>query len=181
MTERPRCMALTAKGDQCTNRAKNGGDYCGAHSGNAGRPTKLTRALVTAVDATIRTGAFWEEAAVSLGIGRATLYAWREKGEADLEAGKATLHAEFADTLMRASAATEQAAAEAITNAFSDDWRAAAWYLERRNPARWGKRVELEHSGSIAGEPTVFVPESEERRRRILAVLNEGGIVGSDE
>lgn len=177
--ERPRCMALTKGGDQCSNQAKAGSDYCGAHSGNAGRRSKLTRELITSLEKSIRLGAFWEDAAVAVGITRTTLYRWREQGEADLEHGRETLAAEFCDAITRASAAAEHDAARAVLMAGRwQDWRAAAWYLERRNPARWGKRLEVTHDGKVdVATPKEIVPESEEKRARILRVLADTGIL----
>lgn len=162
MTERPRCMALTAKGDQCANRAKTGSDYCGAHSGNIGRPTKLTPELIHTIETAVESGAFYEDACIVAGINKSTLYRWREQGEADIEHGRHTLEADFCTALTRGSAAAEVHAAEAVAKARFHDWRAAAWYLERRNPARWGRREQVEHSGSIrTGEPVIVEAEGD--------------------
>lgn len=174
MSKRPRCMALTKAGDQCRGRAKDGSDFCGAHSGATGRPTKLSRELANAVAELVRQGAYWEEAALSIGISRASLYAWREEGEADLEHGRDTVFSHFLDAITRASAEAEAQAASALYRHRFTDWRAALAFLERRNPAQWGKREHVEHSGTVrTPEPELVEPESDEHRARVLRILDE--------
>jgi hypothetical protein len=62
--------------------------------------------------------------------------------------------AKFAEALTRARAKAERREVELILRAAEDDWRSAAWMLERRNPARYGRnpvqRVEVavEHGGA---------------------------------
>ena len=47
--------------------------------------------------------------------------------------------AEFAEALTRARACAERREVELIVKHAETDWRAAAWMLERRNPARYGR------------------------------------------
>lgn len=179
---RPRCMALNAAGDQCRNRAKHDADYCGAHSGSIGRPTKLTRPLADAIAERVQHGAFYEEAAVAAGVHKATLYRWLETGEADLEHGRNTPAAYFRDALTRASAAAEEEAALAILRHRFDDWRAAAWYLERRNPARWGKtdRVDV-NVGARPADVELVAPSSDEAALEVARILERAGAVTRDD
>jgi len=46
----------------------------------------------------------------------------------------------------------ENANVSIIYKAGREDWRAAAWWLERRFPARWGRRRRAEVSGP-SGDP----------------------------
>jgi len=50
---------------------------------------------------------------------------------------------DFFQTLTRARAKGEVALVKCIYDAADNDWRAAAWLLERRNPWHWGKWPEL--------------------------------------
>lgn len=75
-------------------------------------------------------------AAEAEGISRGTFYAWCGKGERGEEP-----FAEFVAVVARANAAWEEKLAGMIDGAASDDWRAAAWRLERRFPDRYGQRL----------------------------------------
>jgi hypothetical protein len=177
---RPFCRATKANGDPCKNRAAKGSAMCGTHGGGrapVGRPNTLTRELADTIADKVRLGAFYEDAAVSAGVHKATLYRWREVGEADLEAGKDTDHAYFCDALMRASADAEAKAAETVMRWGAADWRAAAWYLERRNPGRWGKREHVEHSGGIRTEPIIVEADEEGAATEVAAILAAAGAV----
>lgn len=177
---RPYCRGEKRDGTPCKNRAAKGSALCGTHGGGTkptGRPTILSKDLVDSIAEVVRAGAFYEEAALTVGIGRSTLYKWREEGEADIEHGKATLAAYFVDALTRASAEAEQAAAQAILSARYTDWRAAAWYLERRNPGRWGRRDHVEHSGAVkTGEP-ILVEAPDDAAAEVAAILARAGAV----
>lgn len=97
-------------------------------------------------------GAFRVVAARQAGIGRTTLYHWIERGEADHEAGKPSRYADLYRAVVKAEADAEHRAIEVIHDAAPKDWRAAAWYLERRYQDRWGGRVAVEHSGRVTHE-----------------------------
>jgi hypothetical protein len=62
---------------------------------------------------------------------------------------------EFLEAVTRASAVAEVHAVAIVREAMAADWRAAAWFLERRYPGRWRRREshEVEHIGSETAPP----------------------------
>ena len=104
----------------------------------AGRPTKLTDALSARIILTIRAGNYLETAAAVNGIGESTLHSWLEKGRRGRRP-----YVEFLESVEKARAASEAAALKVIKDAMPENWQAAAWYLERSRPDRWGKRIDL--------------------------------------
>src|SRR5260221_313994 len=104
-----------------------------------GRPTKFNADVQQRICEAVELGATYEDAAEYVGIAYETLRDWSNKNpvfSAALRAsvGKATL-----------------GWLELIERAAVDDWRAAAWKLERRHPQRWGprERIEVAHSGGV--------------------------------
>jgi transposase len=67
-----------------------------------------------------------------------------------------TRYAVFAADMERAEAEGIAYHVKNVTQAGQEDWKASAWYLERRDPANWAKRDRLQvdnnHSGSIKTE-----------------------------
>lgn len=57
----------------------------------------------------------------------------------------------FYQAMMEAKARWEAGAVMRITAAGKDDWKAAAWLLERRASKRWASASRLEHSGKDGG------------------------------
>lgn len=126
---------------------------------SGGRPLKLnephpnhpTRAA--AIEHALLSGAYIETAAAYAGIGTTTLYRYLAEGrEADAiiaehgkTAGTKRLSKrqaqlwEFWDTLTRARALVETRNLSLIQQAAVDDWKAAAWFVERAYPSRWGR------------------------------------------
>lgn len=172
-------MALTKAGDQCLGRAVKDSDYCPSHGGArkpVGRPTKLTEAVERAIVDALEKGHPLETAARAVGVDPSTERHWRERGEADLEAGEATAFARYAAASTRAMALGEQTLVNIVAAHAITDWRAAAFLLERRFGARFGKRVELAGEVNVPA-PTIAVPESEEVRAGIADVLARAGAV----
>lgn len=164
--ERPKCRGTTAKGDPCRNRAAAGSAYCSAHGGGKrppGRPTKLTRDLITTIVDEVANGAYYAQAAEAAGIHRDTLGAWRTTGEEDLDAGRDTLFAALVSELTRATAEAELLMVRTIRGHAPLDWRAAAWYLERRAPDRWGRRDKVSVDGEVRSRPRDVTPEGPAR------------------
>jgi hypothetical protein len=114
-----------------------------------GRPDKLTSAVHDRIVAAVRAGAHREQAAQAAGVARSTLQAWLARGEAS---DAPVRFQKFAAEVREAEATFEVGAAAVISRAaIAGDWRAQAWLLERRHPARWGRRTSHEQSGPEGG------------------------------
>jgi hypothetical protein len=66
-------------------------------------------------------------------------------------------HAAFHEAHRKAEATAEDKAIEAICAAFTDDWRVAITYLERRYPHRWAKRQNLDVTSEAQPIRTIMV------------------------
>lgn len=111
-------------------------------AGHIGRPTKSTPTAQERVLAAIRMGATYELAARAGGISHDTLTRWRQHAHDDSTDGAAPEACEacvFCVAFTRVEAEAAEQALDAINRAMLDDWRAAAWFLERRYPQEWGK------------------------------------------
>ncbi|MBV9173618.1 MAG: hypothetical protein JOZ81_26440, partial [Chloroflexi bacterium] len=97
------------------------------------RPPKLTPERQERVLAAIGAGATRKAAASYAGVDESTLYRWLKR------------NASFASLLRAREDEVEVRACAEIQQAASADWRAAAWWLERRRPADYGRtdRVDL--------------------------------------
>lgn len=127
-----------------------------------GPPSKLTDAVCTAIIEAMRTGCYKARAIEATGIGETTFYRWMEHGEADVEAGRKTLAGRLWEGVQKAEAEAEVDLVARIRSAAEDwednegrvrkgSWQAAAWLLERKYPARFGRRLEL--GGEVRGGP----------------------------
>jgi len=105
-----------------------------------GRPTKFTDDVKSKILAAIRGGNYIETAAAWAGVNKTTLYAWLKQGAAE-EAGD---YRRFSDAVAEALAHAEVADLACVgDSAKRGNWQAAAWRLERRNSARWGRKDSL--------------------------------------
>jgi hypothetical protein len=114
----------------------------------AGAPTKLTPDIQEKICNLLRVGNYVETAAACAGIGKAALYAWLRRGARE----KKGLYYEFSYAVEKAQAEGEAHAVAAISKAMPTNWQAAAWRLERKFPARWGRAAnqEEEQKGQLA-------------------------------
>jgi len=104
------------------------------------RPTKLTPELQEKICRLIAaTGCTVEGAAATADGDARRLYHWRSRG---LIEGKGP-YFQFCQELTRARAKSESTLALRIAQASQQDWRAAAFILERRFPDQWGNRLTL--------------------------------------
>ena len=103
-----------------------------------GRRSKLTPERQRLICKALREGHFIETACQLGGIDKSTFFRWVEQGERQPSGEKS----EFCDAVKKAMADAERKAVDQVHKAARDGtWQAAAWFLERRYPGRWGRRV----------------------------------------
>lgn len=100
------------------------------------RPTKLTPEVSERLVRLIRAGNFATVASAACGICRDTFQRWLRRGAKE-ESG---IYRDLVIALDEASAIAEARNVAIIMKAAEHQWQAAAWYLERRAPDRWGAR-----------------------------------------
>ena len=118
--------------------------------------------IVKSITKILSMGAYKREAARHAGIAERTLNDWIEKGAAErrhiAKGGKprrrASAFLEFLLLVEKAMADAQIADLALITQAAQKgSWQAAAWKLERRNPAKWGRqRIEADIKGGLVVE-----------------------------
>jgi len=184
---RPLCEDTNKDGSPCGNRAKKGETKCASHLKLAKRPSKLEGAKQTLIEA-LELGNSIEGACAYAGIGTTTYFRWLEVGEADEEHDQETPYREFRDDALRAQGVAEQSLVAEIRRAgtgFVDpetrqrkgnDWRAAAFLLERRHPDRWGQRQNVKHSGNVR-TGKVVVPVDSNRLGEVSEILKDAGVL----
>jgi transposase len=111
---------------------------------------KLTAERQDAIVKAIREGNPHDTAAQAAGIGKTAFYDWLRKGE---ESEKNDKYKKFYEAVKTAEATAEALRVRRINKAgLHGDWKADAWYLERRYPDKWGRRVisaDVNHSGEV--------------------------------
>jgi len=112
------------------------------------RPSKLTPQVQEKICAAVEEGVSFETACEVADVAAATGWEWLARGmDRDPDRPTTPDFAEFAEALTRARARAEMREVQLIVKHAEDDWRAAAWMLERRAPERYGRnpvqRIEL--------------------------------------
>ena len=102
-----------------------------------GRPTKFTPETRKKVLWALRLGNYRKTAAEYAGISERTLCDWIYKG-AEAESGE---YGAFCSDVIEAEQAAEVRALGVIQQAANRDWKAAAWFLERKFPQRYCTRA----------------------------------------
>lgn len=107
-----------------------------------GRPSKLTLEVRTKLLQALVAGNQYRPACAFAGIHYHTFLNWMKQGEAATKGE----FVDFLDSVQRAVAQGEIASVAKIKRAEDEDWRAAAWMLERRHPERWAntQKVQVE-------------------------------------
>jgi len=147
----------------------------------AGRPSKFNIEIANAIIENLRLGNYTENASAAAGLAKSTLYAWLERGRKEqerIEAGLEPIEAEH--DFMEFSNAVEKARAEAVArnvaiiqkSAHSGTWQAAAWWLERTQQKVFGRKQQLEHTGS-EGQAIKLEVSTQEIEDKVKRILNE--------
>jgi len=138
----------------------------------AGRPSVLSERVIDRYGAAILAGATKAEAAEVVGIHHSTVRVWAGRiaaiyGDVDTaiertydEDPEEDGHDPPIATLIEFFAHASRMEAAAITDRLNDirraqkdgNWTAAAWWLERRFPDRFGRRTRVDHGG-VSDEP----------------------------
>jgi hypothetical protein len=173
-----KCVGHTRAGKPCRNKPMRGRDVCPQHPDQTrqGQPTKLNEQTTTAILNNLASGVGIEKAAAYAGIGARTVCEWVERGRADQEAGNDTGFSRFSQDVTRTRAQVQIQLAAQVRAQASDDWRAAAWMLERLAPGEFGQHQVVEHTGSVelevlGGAQPVDVPAG--KRERMIAIMLE--------
>lgn len=124
------------------------GPIPGPPAGGARDPL-LTPELQDAIVQHLSSGAFYDEVAEAVGIGKSTIYEWKNKGRAandkamaggDLTPREVT-YLDFYKAVSQSRGRATVHAHAVIRAAMPRHWQAAAWYLERTNPRRYARRT----------------------------------------
>ena len=120
------------------------------------RPRKLTKKLQAKIVAAIEAGNYPETAAVINGITGTTFYNYMKKGRESKT--KRGVYFEFFEAVKKAERYAEAYFLQHIREAAEGNedskpsWTAAAWYLERKYPEKWGRNERINIKGEMQGE-----------------------------
>ena len=115
-----------------------------------GRKTKLTPEVQDEVVKRIRAGNYINVSCQAVGIGVSTYFEWLKKGEEGRQP-----YAEFTDAIKKAEAEAHVNYVAIVASHAPNQWQAAAWWLERRFPDKWGRRDKLDIKGEIVADKKV--------------------------
>lgn len=123
----------------------------------------------------LRTGITSTAACRLVGLNPQTLYDWTYNGRRDPE--KYPEYAQLIEDIELVKAEVQKEMVEHITIAAKADpkhWTAAAWYLERTDPANWGKRdkVEVKNEGGPLIQLNQVILSDEAAREASRDLLN---------
>lgn len=148
-----------------------------------GRTTKLTPELQRNLCAVIGAGNYIVTACNYVGISQSIFFEWLQRGEGTHPVKPQTKQfTEFSEAIRKAEAQAEATRVARIAKAGQDGiWTADAWYLERRYPERWGRRVqEIKHSGSIDTATLNYDSLSKAQLARIAAGEDPAKVLSDD-
>jgi transposase len=133
-----------------------------------GRPSKFTPEVQARILEALRQGACRDHCARYAGVGKSTLYRWLDQGEADGEANVESELRAFSEAVRKAEAEVLVRMALYVSRAAQTHWRAAAWFLERREPYTLGAlgTAAQDHQGRRVSRRTRTSGRTSERADR---------------
>lgn len=102
-----------------------------------GRPTDCTPKVTAVIVRDLRAGLSISSACAAAGIDPATYHRWVQRGD------EGPPFSDFRDAVTQARSDGVRTLEQTVLNAATQDWRAAAWALERKAPGEWSKRTEI--------------------------------------
>jgi len=99
-------------------------------------------------------GSHYEPACAYVGICYSTFRQWMQRGQGTHKRNGSAEYVEFVEAVQGAEAKGELSAIASIRGASKDDWRAAAWMLERRHSDRWAstQKVKIQVEQAVDAE-----------------------------
>jgi hypothetical protein len=128
---------------------------------------KLNQKIIDDSEKLIRAGNYVNVVCNYLGIDESTWYRWIKKGEEDNKKGINNIYCKFFKSIKRAESIAEIKNVNVIQMASQEDWKASAWYLERKYFDRWGRKEGREITGKDGGSVKV-----EEVKNSLINKLN---------
>ncbi len=136
-----------------------------------GAKCKLTDDLIENACELLARGNYDKTVYRYLGIGEASWFRYINRGEEDFNNGKDTVYAKFYIQTTKARAQSEIRNVGVIQQAAENDWKASAWFLERKFAARWGRRDKTEFTGKDGGP--IEIANAKESLLKKLTELSE--------
>lgn len=140
---------------------------------------KANRAIIVGA---LKRGNYLGDAAALAGVHPSTLRTWITKGREDYDNEVDSDWAEFYTDVLRAEAASTDAALGRIQQAAEKGfWKADAWRLERKNPDKWGKQAQVVvHGDSPAKNAWAHITDPNEQMNAIKAMNGDSGPTDED-
>lgn len=143
----------------------------------SGRIPKVTPQIQEEVCKYVSEGNYFEVACSLAGVLHETAYAWIRRGRDPLAPNHKRYKA-FYHAVLGARAKAEADGVSQVRGSGSLDWRAAAWWLERAMPDRWGRAVIppedfLAPAPEKPGSPGIPKPATEDVTRMLAALSPE--------
>lgn len=145
----------------------------GTGAARMGRPSKIDPAVTTRIAQMVAAGNTIETACAFVDISRTTMRAWLKRGRKQrrgqyrdfltaMERAMAQaelLHVTNITSIARGTKAQYDAEGREVQPARAGQWTASAWFLERRNPKRWGRKDQHRMADADGGKlrDAVFV------------------------
>lgn len=107
--------------------------------GKRGPRLLLTKELQAKIVDRLKVCGTFDDVAASVGVNRASLFAWRLKGEQQ----KAGPYRDFVVALEQAVRERRIAREAKVIRHGDQDWRALAWLMERTEPKRYAPRIRI--------------------------------------
>lgn len=143
-------------------------------------PSKLTKEVREGIVQLVKSGISLDYAAQKHKISREAIRLWCRQGEADLAAGKQTTkHAKLVAEINEARGFLLSLMEGTIVHAAirKQDWKAAVTYMERQEPAKWGRkdmlRVEVDSAlqEMLTGVRPLMPPEHFQSLVKAIATM----------
>ena len=127
----------------------------------SGRRSKKNQATLDGILEAIRIGITFERAAELHRVSRASIYRWRNEDP------------EFDKDVLEAVVYSEAILLQRINDKTTDDWKAAAWILERRHPNQYSPRREIDVTVTKSDGKDEVVAMMEQTRELYLGAENQ--------